>query len=376
MTASILIVDDIPANIRLLAEMLKAEGYHVRPTSSPTRALIAAQTQPPDIILLDVNMPEMNGYELCQAIKAEQELKDIPVIFISALGEQESILKGFEVGGVDYISKPFNTAEVLARIHTHLELQTKRREVEQLRQREVAHLTQMNQLKDDVLRMVSHDLRNPIGAIYGITEHLISYEEEEWPSLEEIKPFLEHCMHASKQMMQLVDDLLDIARAEGRIELEKEVVPISMCVSTAFDSLFFTAEKKKIALTYQKLGDTAAKVEVDMHRFVQVLQNLISNAIKYTPPGGSVIITTDATPTDVVIQVSDTGLGIPAQDLPFIFDKFYRINSRLHRQEDGTGLGLAIVKALTEQHGGQITVESEAGVGSTFTLTLPRVIQS
>lgn len=376
MSANILIVDDIPANIRLLAEMLKAEGYHVRPTSSPIRALTAAQTQPPDIILLDVNMPEMNGYELCQAFKAEPNLKDIPVIFISALGEQESILKGFEVGGVDYISKPFNTAEVLARVHTHLELQAKRREVEQLRQREVAQLTQMNQLKDDVLRMVSHDLRNPIGVIYGITEHFMGYEEEDWPSLEEIKPFFEHCANAAEQMMQLVNDLLEIARAEGRIELNKEKVPLSMCVSIAFDSLFFEAQKKQIFLDYQKPITDTIEVEIDMQRFVQVLQNIISNAIKYTEPGGRVTIKTNATAAEVVVQITDTGLGIPAQDLPFIFDKFYRIDSDLHRQEKGTGLGLAIVKALTEQHGGQIKVESEEGAGSTFTLTLPRVTES
>ena len=143
-----------------------------------------------------------------------------------------------------------------------------------------------------------------------------------------------------------------------------------------FDSLLFTAEKKKITLTYQKLGDEEAQVEIDIQRFVQVLQNIISNAIKYTQSGGNVTIITDSTPADVVVQVTDTGLGIPAQDLPFIFDKFYRINSHLHRQEEGTGLGLAIVKALTEQHGGQIKVESEEDVGSTFTLTLPRVTES
>lgn len=367
MSANILVVDDMPANLELLASILVKEGYEVRPALSGSMALMSAQAAPPDLILLDVNMPDKNGYEVCYQLKDDEKTRDIPVIFISAMGETIDKVRAFGVGGVDYITKPFQIDEVLARIQTQLTLYYQRRELERLREKERQYFDEMNRLKDEFVRTVSHDLKSPIASIVLYTDML----KESLNLTDKEKQLVQRILEGAERMNTLIVELLDLARIESGGALVIERVPVGRLLEVAAENHVVAAQQKNIDL---QLDAPAPDImyPLDPNRMEQVLNNLISNAIKYTPDGGTVWLSAEDTYDEVLIHVRDNGLGIPERDLPFLFDKFYRVGSDEHMQQKGTGLGLAIVKAIVEQHGATIRIDSQVGKGTTFTIALPR----
>jgi two-component system, sensor histidine kinase and response regulator len=370
--ANILVVDDTPDNIRLLAQMLTTQGHMVRATNSGKRALEAARSAPPDLVLLDIMMPEMDGFEVCEILKSEPELRDIPVIFISALDNTKHKMRGFEVGGVDYITKPFQMREVLARVNIHLELVRQRRQIEALRRAETEYLKQLIELKDDVLRIASHDLKNPLTVIMGNAE-IMSLELESYPEIAPVfQPQVQRILESTKRATRLVRDLLDIARLEGKIEVALERGKLAIFLANGLDEYYYAAGQKHIKFIYTS-PPSDLEVYLAPERFNQIIANLLSNAIKYTPEHGQVELSAAAYSDDeVAICVKDNGIGIPATALPHLFDKFYRVPDPQHQSQTGSGLGLAIVKTIVERHNGRIEVISEAGAGSTFTVYLKR----
>jgi two-component system, sensor histidine kinase and response regulator len=366
--ADILIVDDTTANLNVLSTMLSQRGYRVRAAINGEMALKSARKTPPDLILLDISMPGMNGYEVCSELKADAQTRHIPIIFVSALDSVSDKVKAFQVGGVDYISKPYQLEEVLVRVQNQLTLFRQRQEIEMLREKDRLYFEELSRTKDHFVSMASHDLKNPLSVVMGYVGLL----EECQPIREDpiARQYLERIQFGAENMLRLITDLLDLARIETGLSLTLGTLPFMAYLRACMAELEMQARAKQIALSFST-PDSEFVMLIDESKIRQVLNNLLSNALKYTPSGGRVELSAARESEQVHIRVADTGLGIPAQDLPHIFDKFYRVRREDHMAVEGTGLGLSIAKAIVEQHQGKIWVESELGVGTTMHVVLP-----
>jgi len=371
--ATILVVDDTEPNVRLLAHVLKKEGYDVLAAFSGEDALKMVSKKKPDIILLDIMMPEMDGFEVCERLKQDEQTKDIPVIFLSALSETESKVKGFKAGGVDYITKPFQREEILVRIELHLRLTRLQNRLEekiaQLKERE-QWLNRLNAQKDELMRIVGHDIRNPVTGIIGVAQLLKSSEE----TMDRSKRLVMYntIEESGKKLQNLVNDLLQKENSESDLaELHLEKIDLESLVQRVVELHQPTALSKEI--TFDLDLENTHELELDRKKMDQVLGNLVSNALKFTPRGGTVSIMLEEDRDErVKIIISDTGVGIPDEELDTLFEN--ADNSKAIREgtlgERGSGLGLEIVKHFTELHGGEVDVESEVGEGTTFVISL------
>ncbi len=367
----ILIIDDILPNLRLLSNMLKEKGYKVRAVPSGEMALTVLRSASPDLILLDINMPEMNGYEVCKRLKAGSHTRDIPVIFISALDESLDKVKAFGVGGVDYITKPFQVEEVLARVENHLQLYRLQQELVLAREEAEA----ANESKSVFLANMSHEIRTPLNAILGFANILSGLITEA-----DYKEYLES-IHASGQaLLSLINDILDLAKVEaGKVEL----VLAAMDSPTMFremEQIFRQKiQEKGLGFSVEINANVPRALVLDEARIRQVLINLIGNAIKFTDKGHTKLIVNsrfdeaDTNRVDLEFSVEDTGIGIPDDQKEKIFGTFEQMKGQTHAKYGGTGLGLAISKRLVEMMNGRIWVTGEVGVGTTFHVRLEGV---
>jgi two-component system, sensor histidine kinase and response regulator len=366
--ATVLVVDDNEMNVELLSNMLERYNYRVLTALNGRDALEQVQRENPEIVLLDINMPQMSGYEVCRRIKAEPQSVDIPVIFISALDDTENIVQGFDAGGVDYILKPFKFREVLARVETQLTLYRQKRRIDELRQRERQQYETMDNLRKQFIGSATHDLKNPLFVVSGYTDML-----ESLPAVREnpnAQNYIGSIRRGVSKMNTLVRDMLDLLQLEAAADLHKTAVDFTTFLNEAVQDMRLRADEKKLQFVVYP-PDEAATIQIDLVRMGRVMDNLVSNAIKYTPTGGSVEIIGKVGHTNVVVEIVDTGLGIPQEALPTLFEPFERVNSEEHMAQEGTGLGLSIVKTIVEQHQGSIEVESNLGKGSTFRVTIP-----
>jgi two-component system sensor histidine kinase/response regulator len=366
--ATILVVDDNEMNVELLSNMLERYHYRVVTSLSGQESLNLVKEENPELVLLDINMPQMSGYEVCRRLKASPETADIPVIFISALDDTDNIVQGFDAGGVDYILKPFKFREVLARVETQLTLYRQKQKIDEMRQRERQQFETMDGFRKQFIGSATHDLKNPLFVVSGYTDML-----DMLPMIrenEQAKGFITLIRRGVSKMNTLVHDMLDLLQLEAAGELEKTPCDFAQFLSESVEDMRRRAEDKKLHFVVYP-PDEAATIEIDGQRMGRVMDNLVSNAIKYTPEGGSVEIIGKVGHTTVVIEIVDTGLGIPAESLPTIFQPFVRVQHEEHMEQEGTGLGLSIVKTIVEQHEGNVEVESIEGKGSTFRVTLP-----
>jgi signal transduction histidine kinase len=371
----ILVVDDTLANLQLLTGMLKDRGYRVRPVPSGKLALQAIQKEPPELILLDINMPEMNGYEVCAFLKADEALREIPVLFISALDEMIDKVKAFAAGGVDYITKPFQFEEVEARVKTHLKLRRLQLELErqnrQLRE-SYEQLKKLEDLRDNLTNMVVHDMRSPLMGITGNLEILEMYAEKKL-SREDMES-LRNARSSSLVLVGMVTSLLDISRLEqGQMPLDVTCSDMDDLIQDALKSL--GSLTKQVSLLFHKTN-LPVLVTCDVNLITRVIANLVGNAIKFAPEGSKVTVSVEKEGEGTKLCVADTGNGIPLEYHEKIFEKFGQVVNRQHRQRYSTGLGLTFCKLAVEAHGGKIGVESEVGKGSTFWFTLPLQLRS
>jgi signal transduction histidine kinase len=358
-STSIMVVDDTSANLKLLQEMLQDKGYLVLTFLRGATALKAAAKNPPDLILLDINMPEMNGFEVCERLKADEVLKDIPVIFISALTENADKIKAFAVGGVDYITKPFQFEEVNARVETHLRLR-----------RQQLELQALNELKNHFLGMAAHDLRTPLGGIMNISELLAAQLS---PLLtEKQSKFFDMLLASSQFMIGMVNDLLDMSAIEsGHLTIERLMIDITVPIerSVEINGMFASPQNISIAISCQ---EQLPQVFADANRIEQVINNLLSNAVKYSQPGTNITVRMRHENNEVIISVADQGPGIPEKEQHKLFQAFGKTSVRpTSDSECSTGLGLLIVKKIMEAHEGRIWFMSEPGKGSEFFFALP-----
>lgn len=365
----ILVVDDIPENIQIIINFLRKLNLDISFATSGVQCLKMLTNKKADLILLDVQMPEMDGFEVCRRLKINVSTADIPVIFLTANNLQESIVNGFEVGGVDYITKPFNQQELIKRIYTHLELKYSKDLVNsqnELLQKQVEELKELNATKDKFFSIIAHDLKNPFNALIGFSEMLLSYHDIKDAEQREI---IELIHGTSKQTFSLLENLLIWARSQsGKLTYKPEILSLNELLIQNYQLLNKTAQQKNITLS---IPNVAIEVYADINMINTVIRNLISNAIKFTPYNGNINITTKINEKYVYIAVNDTGVGIPAEDLNKLFRMDINYSKPGTNSEQGTGLGLLLCKDFVEKNGGTITVESEENKGSTFTFSLP-----
>jgi two-component system sensor histidine kinase/response regulator len=358
---SILVVDDTPANLQMLADILKRRGYRARPVPSGRLALQAAKADPPDLILLDVNMPAMDGYEVCVELKKDPSLAAIPVIFISAYGETVDKMRAFSAGGLDYITKPFHVEEVEARIAIHLQLRRQQREQENL----LAKQRELEGMRDSMVHMIVHDLRAPLTAVFNYLD-LVREQEAGFISPESMQS-LDLAMKASRWMVQMVNVLLDASKIEsGQMSLRITECDVGDVVSDAIDAIRSLADEKNVLC---RIVHVRAAVDRDV--VARVIQNLVTNAVKLTPPGGDVRVSLQNKDGTLRVEVTDHGPGIATEHHPKIFEKFGQLDSNVRQSIPSSGLGLYFCKLAVEAHDGRIGVDSEIGKGSTFWFELP-----
>ncbi|MCB9451383.1 MAG: hybrid sensor histidine kinase/response regulator [Anaerolineaceae bacterium] len=360
--ADIMIVDDTLPNLQVLSEMLTERGYEVRGVSDGHMALTAIRAELPDLILLDVQMPNMNGYEVCRQLKDDELTRDVPVIFISALDDVFDKVRGFDVGGVDYITKPFQIEEVLARVESHLALYRLQKRLQQALIREM----EVNEIRSRFLSMASHDLRNPLAVILTTTDLLSRYADK---MSEEKKNINFDKIRAQVQIMvDMLDDVLTVGKVDvGKVTFTPEVFDLEAFCQILIEEVSIVIDKaQKVIFT---CTGECSRVMMDKGLIRHIVSNLLSNAVKYSPRNEPVTLDVVCDGHKAVFRIQDQGIGIPEDDQQHLFETFYRA-ANVGRIA-GTGLGLSIVKQSVDIHGGSIEFESAEGIGTTFTITIP-----
>jgi len=372
----ILIVDDRPENLQVLLHTLKQDYAVIAATTGEKALELAAKTPLPELILLDVVMPDLDGYGVCQQLKANPLTQNIPVIFVSALEDAADETKGFELGAVDYITKPISPPVVKARLKSHLTLQRLNQALQATNQ-ELAAATRH---KDEFLANMSHELRTPLNTILGFTEALQDgifgqLTDKQWDALRSIDS-------SSQHLLSLISDILDLSKiVAGKVELQQTPTAIAGLCRASLLFVQNQAQQKNIQLCCSTPDDLDL-VLLDERRIKQALINLLTNAVKFTPNDGIVSLTVlvnnvpNSDQAQLLFQVKDTGIGIDQKDQQLLFQPFVQINNNLSRQQTGTGLGLALVKQIAELHQGGVWVDSEVGQGSCFNLALPLQFQA
>jgi two-component system sensor histidine kinase/response regulator len=360
--ASVLIVDDAPANLQLLAGILKGDQYTLRAVPSGALALAAAETLPPDLILLDITMPDMDGYEVCQRLKRNPTLAPVPIIFISALSETLDKVRAFEAGGVDYVTKPFQAEEVRARVRTHLSLRALQKDLET----RYEELRKLQELRDNLTDMIVHDLRSPLTSVMGYLD-LLNADAAGLGG--DFPKFVTEAYDGSTRMAEMINSLLDVTRLEaGEMPLDRQNLDLSAVAVDAAKSLGGLMIGRDVQ---HAAPDGAVVCQCDGALIRRVVANLLGNALKFTPATAPIAIRVTRPPAAARIELQDAGPGIAAEDLPRIFDKFGQGAAGRKKKRSSSGLGLAFCKLAVEAHGGRIGVESVVGRGTTFWFELP-----
>lgn len=355
---TLLLVDDHPDILKALVTFLEKLGFDIIIARNGEEAIERATHVMPDLILLDVIMPGINGFETCRRLKTNERTHEIPIIFMTALSETVNKVKGFEMGGVDYVTKPLQYEEVLARINAHLLIRTQQRQLQEL-----------NASKDKFFSIIAHELKSPVAGFLELA-HLLESIERLKP--EQIQRLTRQFRQSAEHLLTLLENLLTWSRLQhGLIECHPDWVPIRKIVERNCHLLNSTACQKQITLTVMVPESIGAYVDLNM--IDTVIRNVLSNAIKFTKPEGTITITARPEGNLIRISVTDTGIGIPAEKLTELF----RIDARTQREgtagERGTGLGLLLCKEFVEKHGGTIMMESQEGQGSTLSFTVPAV---
>ncbi len=357
--SGILAVDDTPANLQLLVGMLRNCGYKVRPVSNGAAALEAARANPPELILLDITMPGMDGYEVCQRLKADPLLCDIPVLFISALSDTLDKVRAFGVGGLDYITKPFQCEEVQARVKTHLELHRQKSELAASLRRQA----DLEKMRDSLTHMIVHDMKSPLTTLrmtLDLAHMSVSADDED------AQLIFSNAFASVTDLVEMADQMLEISRMEeGCMILRRSSQQLGALAAEVVAKM--EAQQRGRVLRLEALP--AREVSCDAGIIRRVIGNLVGNALKYSPPRGEVRVRVEEVEGGVRVSVADDGPGIAQEFHGRIFEKFAQIENP--SLQPGTGLGLTFCRMAVEAHGGSIGLDSAPGKGSCFHFVLP-----
>ena len=375
----VLIVDDERRNVELLKVMLAPEGYTILTASNGPEALGLLEDQQPDLILLDVMMPGMDGYEVAGKIKANPATKNIPVIMLTALDDRNARMLGLNAGAEDFLTKPVDRAELCVRVRNLLRLKAYGDKLRAAHEALAVALAEAgearrmaehaNNAKTQFLRAMSHELRTPLNAISGYTE-ILEMGIRGVVNPAQVKD-LGRIKRAAAYLLRLINDVLTIARLEGARPLHLISIAVNPVLAEVEGLCILQAKANGLTLTVAPCEHDIFAT-ADAERFQQILLNLTTNAIKFTPKGGSIDITCDDDTGVVRVRVSDTGVGVRLLDIDRVFEPFVQIDRHLTTEtQQGVGLGLSISRELARAMSGDLTLESVEGVGSTFTLSLP-----
>jgi signal transduction histidine kinase len=357
----VLIVDDSEDDIEMLTRFLAGEDTLIRGLSDSTQTEQVFDEFAPDLVLLDLHMPQMGGLEILRRLKDARERQGfLPVVILTGDVGQAARNDALDLGADDYLTKPLDRQEVVLRVRNLLS--TRRLHVE---------LARTSLHKSEFLASMSHELRTQLSSIIGFSELLVGDTAGRFDAPSRQK-FLTQINSSGRYLLGLVTDILDLSKVEaGKMVLRIETVAIADAIQSIASTMEPMAAKKAIRIEADGAG--AGQVPADLGKLKQMLLNLVSNAVKFTPEGGSVKIGARRLAETVEIFVSDTGIGIAESDREHLFEAFRQLDSNIARQQHGTGLGLALTKRFAELHGGGLALASELGKGSVFTLTLPLV---
>jgi two-component system sensor histidine kinase/response regulator len=339
----VLVVDDQLKNIQIVGTILTKEGYEVIPATSGAQALQRTAARLPDLVLLDVVMPEMDGFEVCRRLRDHPDTSDLPVIFVSAANDAETIVRGLEAGGMDYITKPFNKAELLARVRTHVDLR-RARETTARFLREKEHL----------VSMVAHDLKNPLSAIKLSAQTASELPPEKAATAGEL---LQHIVSTSDDMLKFIDRFLS-SRAREVVPDRLDQAPIPVTDIAAMLNAWQVPARRKGTTMRVEIPETTRPPTGDAVTVRQIVDNLVSNAIKFSPLGSEIAARLEEDENDLVLTIEDEGPGFTEEDLSHLFEEYTRLSARPTGGESSTGLGLAIAKRGAERMGAKLSINN------------------
>jgi len=359
----ILVVDDSMQNLKLLGNMLKDRNYQIALAKNGREALDIAPEIMPSLILLDIMMPEIDGYKVCDELKKNSKTKNIPVIFLTAKTSKEDIIKGFKVGGVDYITKPFNQDELMMRIQTHLELKGAHDKI----QTQAEELRESNATKDKMFSVISHDLRAPLGGIKSMMDIIF---EDRANNKEISDRSLQSLKTAADQTYNLLENLLYWSRKQrDKLDFHPELINLFDLVEENLELMNSLANNKNISVINDVSSDLTAYADNNMIK--TIIRNLINNAIKFSNKDGKIRIYSKANKDTVFLNIEDNGVGIDEENLKKIQDKKQFFTTYGTGREKGSGLGLNLCFDFAKRNNGDLAINSTKGEGSTFTLSLP-----
>lgn len=358
-TGCLLVVDDQESNIQVVGAALGKLGFEILPAAGGLQAFQRLAVRQPDLILLDLLMPEMDGFEVCRRIRQNANWAEIPIIFLSSADDKGLIVRALESGGVDYITKPFNHAELVTRVRTHLALKRARDELKQLAED-----------RDELLGILTHDLKNHLGGM-DMSAQLLRDRTEALAD-PKLRLMAENISQSSSQMLAFVKEFLANASADHALHLKTESISLKGAAARVVQQHREAAKRKQLVFQTGLEGD-GAFVQADPAALNQVLDNLLSNAIKFSPPGKQIRVTVSSPGNGYVeCQVQDEGPGFSESDKTRMFHRYARLSARPTGGEPSTGLGLSIAKKLVLAMLGELACESTPGKGATFVFRLPR----
>ena len=337
---AVLVVDDTPNNIKLVGNILDNAGYSVKAATNGEQALSSLEKSLPDLILLDVMMPGMDGFETCRRLKANETTKDIPVIFLTAKNEVEDLTLGFEVGAVDYVTKPFNSKELLARVKTHIDLKNAREII-----------FRISNERKELLHILCHDLTNPIGFVMNVMQ----LADHTPGILEKMKDTMLHAMQNSIELIQRVRTMMAVD--ENKIDLKTSLYPLEELLQESLAMLELLALKKKIG--FELNLKEGLMVRVERTTFINsVINNILTNAIKFSDEGGIIHISAKETDGRVELSIQDEGIGMSESLIHDLFDITKKTSRKGTAGESGTGFGMPLVMTFVKGYGGEIRISS------------------
>ena len=351
----LLIVDDNPTDIQLLTQLLEPQGYVLSFAEQGQAALTHLRSEPCDLVLIENLIPGLSGIEVCRQIQADPALAEVPVIFVTASHESETLIQAFAAGAVDYLTKPLIAQEILARLQIHLRLRSSER-----------RLHKLMAMRELMMSTLSHDLRGPIGTMASMLDLILN---SDMPAVRK-QQMLENLSSSARRSYDLLEDLLTWSRAMGdELPFHPQTLPLRALAQECLEQLKAQADNKGVNLVSEVPPEMS--LEADVHLLRTIMLNLLSNALKFTPAGGQVLLRGKASAELAVIEVLDEGLGIP-DNLGEQLARNHTIVSRPGTAgEKGTGMGLKICQEFAARHGGWLTI-SRREHGSRFALELPQ----
>jgi signal transduction histidine kinase len=375
----VLIVDDEPTNLMVLEGLLSPLQYDLRQAANGSEALESVAANPPDLILLDVMMPGMSGFEVCRRLKSRPGTQFIPIVLVTALADRDSRVTGIEAGADDFITKPVDAHELRARVRSLLRIKSLHDEVEGKNEslneanrellRRYEDLRRLEVMRETLTQMIVHDLRNPLGAVLGFVRLL---KRKGLVSQEEAAQHALLAIHACGQtLMDMITAMLDVAKLEaGEMPLSPGKVDLGQVVAEVEMGMRSLLEHKRLEF-HLDLPEGLPPLVADRESLRRILVNIVGNAIGFSPNAGRISVSARPEEGFLRVSVRDEGPGISSEDQGRIFEKFGQVESRQSGRKYTTGLGLTYCKMAVEAHGGRIGVESEVGAGSVFWFTLP-----